>query len=91
MHRENSTKYLGDSFHNSGKTKFNIAERSAKAHAILAEIRAIPTDVPIGRYKTRTGLQLRQDMFVKGVLYNSEVWQGLGAADITALEKLTIS
>ena len=27
-------------------------------------------------------------MFVNGVLYNSEVWQGLGATDITALEKI---
>ena len=88
MHIENSTKYLGEVFHNSGKTKFNIAERSAKAHAIISEIRRILTDVPIGRYKTQTGLQLRQDMFVKGVLNNSEVWQGLGAADITDSEKI---
>jgi hypothetical protein len=38
MHIEYSTKYVGEIFHISGKTKFNIAERSAKAHAILAEI-----------------------------------------------------
>ena len=83
MHGENGTKYLVDIFHNSGKTKFNIAERSAKAHAILAGIRAILRDVPLGKYKTQTGLQLRQAMFANGVLYNSEVWQGLGEANIS--------
>ena len=38
MHRESSTKYLGDIFHNSGRSRFNIIERSTKAYAILAEI-----------------------------------------------------
>lgn len=88
MHRETSTKYLGDILHNSGKTKFNILERSAKAHAILAEIRAILTEVPLGKYRTEAGLQLRQAMFVNGVLYNSETWQGLGTTDLTILENI---
>ena len=88
MHRENSTKYLGDIFHNSGKSRFNIIERSSKAYAILAEIRAILTDVPLGKYRTEIGLQLRQAMFVNGVLYNAEVWQGLRATDLTLLENI---
>ena len=88
MHRETSTKYLGDTLHNSGKTKFNILQRSAKAHAILAEICAILTDVPLGKYRTEAGLQLRQAMFVNGVLYNSETWQGLGTTDLTILENI---
>ena len=60
MRRETSTTYLGDILHNSGKTKFNIIYRSAKAHAILAEIRAMLTEVPLGKYRTEAGLQLRQ-------------------------------
>ena len=70
MHRK---KYVGDVFHNSGKSRFNIIERCTKAYAILAEIRAILTDVPHRKYRTEVGLQFRQAMFVKGVLYNSEV------------------
>ena len=38
MHRGESSKYLGELFHNSGKSKYNIIERNAKAHGILAEI-----------------------------------------------------
>ena len=86
MHRGDSSKYLGDIFHNSGKSKHNILERSAKAYAILAEIRAILNDVPLGKYRVEAGLQLRQAMFLNGVLYNSEVWQGLDATDLTMLQ-----
>ena len=86
MHREESTDYLGDLFHASGKSKFNVIKRTAKTYAILAEIRSILTDIPLERYKTEIGLQLRQAMFVNGVLYNSEVWQGPNATDIAMLD-----
>ena len=86
MHREEKTKYLGDIIHSSGKSKPNILERAARAYAILSEIRAILADVPLGKYKTEIGLQLRQSMFVNGVMFNSETWQGLGSTDITMLE-----
>ena len=86
MYREKSTKYLGDLLHESGKSKFTIIERTAKAYATLAEIRAILADVPLGKYKTEIGLELRQAMFVNGVLFNSEVWQGLNSTDISMLQ-----
>ena len=79
MHREQSTKYLGDLLHESGKSKFTIIERTAKAYATLAEIRAILADVPLGKYETEIGLELRQAMSVNAVLFNSEVWQGLNS------------
>ena len=91
MHRGESSKYLGDIFHNSGKSKHNILERSTKAYAILAEIRAILNDVPLGKYRVEAGLQLRQAMFLNGVLYNSEVWQGLDVTDLTMLQMWTTS
>ena len=65
--------------------KPNILERIARAYAILSEIQAILSDVPLGIYRTEVGLQLRQAMFVNGVLYNSETWQGLNSTDITSL------
>ena len=85
MHREEQTKYLGDIFHSSGKSKPNVIERIARAYAILSEIQAILSEVPLGIYRTEVGLQLRQAMFVNGVLYNSETWQGLNSTDITSL------
>ena len=70
MHKETSIKYLGDTVHESG----NLTERRAKANAIFPEIRAILEDVPLGKYRIQVGLQLRQAMFVNGVLFNSEIW-----------------
>ena len=54
MHNTDSTVYLGDTVHSSGKSKFNINERCIKAYAIMAEIRAILQDVPLGKYKTKS-------------------------------------
>ena len=82
MHRGESSKYLGDIFHNSGKSKYNIIYRSAKAHGI----RAILNDVPLGKYRVEDGLNLRRAMFINGVLHNSEVWQGLESTDLTMLQ-----
>ena len=86
MHKEESVKYLGDVIHKSGKSKANTNERVAKAHAIHAEIRAILSDIPLGKYRTQVGVQLRQAMFLNGVLFNSEVWPELSATEITSLE-----
>ena len=76
MHIRESSKNLGDLFHSSGKSRHNILERSTKAYAIFAEIKAILNDVPLGKYRVEAGLHLRQSMFLNGVLFNSEVWQG---------------
>ena len=85
MHKASSLKYLGDTIYKSGKNFINIIERRAKAYAIFAEIRAILENVPLGKYRTKIGLQLRQAMFVNGVLFNTEVWHGLKQADLDML------
>ena len=74
--------------HSSGKSKYNLLDRTTKAHTILSEIRAILTDVPLGKYRTEIGLQLGQAMFVNGLLFNSEAWQGNGSSDIKCLENV---
>jgi len=88
MHKEESVKYLGDILHKNGKAKANIKERQLKAHAIVAEISAILSEIPLGKYRIQVGLQLRQAMFLNGVLFNSEVWPKLVATEITDLEKI---
>ena len=70
----------------SNQSMSTILDRSARAHTILADIRAILQDVPLGKYKIQAVLQLRESMFVNGVLFNSKVWQGLYSADIKMLE-----
>ena len=85
LHKNTSLKYLGDIVHESGKVNINLIERRAKAYAIFAEIRAILEDVPLGKYRVEVGLQLRQAMFINGVLFNSDVWHGLKPTDLDVL------
>ena len=40
------------------------------------------------KYRTEAVLQLRQAMFINGVLYKSDVWQGLNSTDITMLQNI---
>ena len=51
MHKDESATYLGDIIHKSGKAVHNINERCIKTYSILAEIRAILQDVPLGKFK----------------------------------------
>ena len=66
-------KYLGDIVHTNGKMKQTLEDRKVKAIAIVAEIKAILEDIPLGKYRLDIGLKLRQAMLINGVLFNSEV------------------
>ena len=65
IYNTESAVYFGEVIHKSGKAKFNINEKCNKVYVIMAEIRAILQDLPLGTYQTKVGLQLRQAMFVK--------------------------
>ena len=60
----------------------------ARGYGIISEIRAIISEVPLGRYKLEIRLQLRQAMFLNELLYNSEACHSVTQEDVTALEKL---
>ena len=88
MHQVESTKYLGDVIHESGKVAANIAERYVKAVASYSVIRAILQDIPLGKHRTEIGLELRQALFVNSVLSNCETWHSIKDTDITRLNMI---
>ena len=67
-------KYLGDILMNTGKIDKTIEDRRAKGFGIVSQIKAILSEVPLGKYKTQMGLHLRQAMLINGILFNSEAW-----------------
>ena len=81
-------KYLGDVIDKSGSMKATIQDRKDRAYAIISEIKAILTEIPLGKHRLEIGLQLHQAMFINGVLFNSEAWHGVSKNDIEVLEKL---
>ena len=80
--------YLGDVVHKSTKNEPNIDRRKTKGFGIINEIIAITNEIPMAYWKVKAALQLRQAMFVNGVLFNSEAWHNIVDKDIVPLEKV---
>ena len=81
-------KYLGDILDNSGTIRKTIEERKNKGFAIVAEILAILSEIPLGKYKMEIGLKLRQAMLINGMLFNSEAWHDVKEAELKSLESV---
>ena len=88
MENSSKEKYLGDFISSNSTTKATINERKAKGYAIVAEIMAILKDIPLGEHMMEIGLQLRQAMFLNGILFNSEAWHNVSENDIKVLETI---
>ena len=43
----------------------------------MNEVLAIVKEVPLGNWKIKAGLQLRQALLINGTLFNSEAWHGI--------------
>ena len=84
MNNSTEEKYLGDLINKTGNIKATVA----RGYGIISEIRAIISEVPLGRYNLEIGLQLRQAMFLTGLLCNSEAWHSVTQEDVTEMEKL---
>ena len=81
-------KYLGDLYNQTGNAKATVSERVARGYSIIADIKVIITEIPLGRSKLEMGLELRQAMLINGVLFNSEAWHSMTKKDVTDFEKL---
>ena len=71
MKMQEKEKYLGDIVHSNGKQHATIVERLSEGYGILANIKALLDDIPLGHRRTQIGLELRQAWFINGVLYNT--------------------
>ena len=86
--KETSVKYLGDHVNHTGSVKATVEERRARAFGISAEVLSITNSVPLGQWRMKSGVMLRQAMLVNGTLYNSECWQGINVdKEIQTLNK----
>ena len=74
MKNSEKEKYLGDFITKEGNSNATLCARKTRAYAILAEIRSILTEIPLGSRKMEIGLALRDAWFLNGILFNSEVW-----------------
>ena len=79
--------YLGDIISKNAKARHNIEKRKSKGYGAVNNILAITNEVPLAHWKIQAGLQLRQALFLNGVLFNSEAWHSIEDKDLIPLEK----
>ena len=88
MKSSEKEKYLGDFITKDGNSNETIKERVKRAYGILAQIKALMTEVPLGKRRVEIGLALRDAWFMNGCLFNSEVWSAYKEQNIQELEKI---
>ena len=81
-------KYLGDLINALGDINDTVEQRVSRGYAVIAEIRAIFSEIPLGRHKVEIGMELRQAMLLNGILFNSEAWHGVYLKHVNEFEKL---
>ena len=64
MNQETTVKYLGDKVNITGSIKATVEERRGKAFGITADILSIANSVPLGQWRVKSGVMLRQAMLV---------------------------
>ena len=79
-------KYLGDFVTSEANSNDTLIARKTRAYAILAEIRALLSEIPLGSRRLEIGLALKDAWFVNGILFNSEVWSSYAGKHIDDLE-----
>ena len=88
MKSSEKEKYLGDFITKEGNSNETIKERVKRGYGILSQIKALLSEVPLGKRRVEIGLALRDAWFVNGCLFNSEVWSAYKPQNIQDLEKI---
>jgi hypothetical protein len=88
MKDSNAEKYVGDIINNSGNNKTNLENRIEKGWGKVNQILALVKEAPLGSYRIKAGLILRQPIFLNDTLFNSAAWPGLSLSQTEAFEKL---
>ena len=79
--------YLGDFVTKKANSNATLVAWKSCVYAILSEIRAILTEIPLGSRRMEIGLALWDAWFLNGILFNSEV---LGAYAEKHVEELMV-
>ena len=86
MKESEKEKYLGDIIDKNGNVNATIENRKKRGQGIINEIMSIINEIPFGKFRTEVAMKLRESMFINSMLFNSEAWHGVTAANITTLE-----
>ena len=81
-------KYLGDMICSSGNNNANIKDRRNTGFSAISQIKAMISEISLGKFCIEIGLIMRDSIFLSKMLLNSEVWHSLTKCQIEDLEKV---
>ena len=88
MHESKKEKYLGDIIDNTGNQRATVKDRKSKGYGIVSQVLAITKEAPLGKWKVKSGLLMRNAWLVNSLLYNSEAWHGIVKDDIEIFSRV---
>ena len=74
--------YLGEILQRDGKNTSNIESRINKGIGNISQIMTITKAVTFGRYRIRTGMLMRNSIFISSLLFLSEAWYDIKKAEM---------
>ena len=88
MHESSQEKYLGDLIDQTGTQRATIRDRKSKGYGIVSQVLAITKEAPLGKWRVKSGLLLRNAWLVNSILYNSEAWHGIVKDDMEIFSRV---
>ena len=79
-------KYVGDMISEDCTVQKCLAFRVSKGIGIIAQLMSLLAEVTLGVHYFEVAMQLRESIFLNGILFNTEVWYGLKEQDMKELE-----
>ena len=67
-----------------------LIARNARLYAVLCEIIALWSKIPLGTKRFEIGMALRDAWFTNGVIYNCEVWGSFAEKHMNSLKVIDI-
>ena len=64
MHESSQEKYLGDLIDQTGTQRAIIRDRKSKGYGIVSQVLAITKEAPLGKWRVKSGLLLRNAWLV---------------------------
>ena len=77
MHESRKERYLGDIIDQTGNQRATVKDRKLKGSGIVSQVLAITKEAPLGKWRMKSGLLMRNAWLVNSMLYNSEAWHGI--------------
>ena len=88
MHESRKEKYSCDIIDKSGNQRATIKDRQSKCYGIVGQIIAITSEAPLGKWRVKSALLMRNAWLINSMLFNSEACHATVRDDTEILNRV---